>query len=315
MPAHSRRPNRRPPQLFSMHFTTSPSRVVPLSIAGILCALIVAPAAVYGKEVAPDAQGKAVAQSGGGVGARGKSVVISSSGAGDIEMVDIPGGSFQMGCSPGDNECGKDEYPRHAVKIKPFRMSRCPVTFALWDACVISRGCGLYSPSDAGWGRGNRPVINVSWDDAQLFIDWMNRETGRHFRLPSEAEWEYAARAGTTTRYYWGDNIGRNHADCDGCGSRWDNKQTAPVNAFRPNAFGLFGMLGNVKQWTEDCWNSNYNEAPDDGSALTTGDCDRRVARSGPWSLTPDYLRASFRSGVLRLFRTFTLGFRLAEDK
>src|SRR5579885_1188687 len=153
MPAHSRRPNRRPPQLFSMHFTTSPSRVFPLSIAGILCALIVAPAAVDGKEVAPDGQGKAVAQSGGGVGARGRSVVISSRGAGDIEMVDIPGGSFQMGCSPGDNECGKDEYPRHAVKIKPFRMSRYPVTFALWDACVISRGCGLYSPSDAGWGR------------------------------------------------------------------------------------------------------------------------------------------------------------------
>ncbi len=243
-----------------------------------------------------------------------KSVMISSSGAGDIEMVAIPGGSFHMGCSPGDKECRKSEYPQHAVKIKPFRMSKYPVTFAQWDACVTSRGCGLYTPDDAGWGRDNHPVINVSWDDAQLFIDWLNRETGRHFRLPTEAEWEYAARAGTTTRYYWGNDISSNHANCNGCHSRWDNKQTAPVGSFRPNAFGLFGMGGNIKQWTGDCWNDNYDDAPDDGSARTSGDCGRRVARSGPWSLTPDYLRVSFRSGVLTVFRTFTLGFRLAED-
>jgi len=257
-----------------------------------------------GVEAGPQTRGKR----------RLKSVVVSSSGA-DVEMVDIPGGSFQMGCSPGDNDCRSNERPRHMVAIKPFRMSKYPVTFSQWDACVISRGCGLYTPSDAGWGRDNRPVINVSWDDAQLFIDWMNRETGRHYRLPSEAEWEYAARGGATTRYYWGNGIGSNRANCDHCGSRWDNKRTAPVDSFRPNAFGLFGMLGNIKQWTEDCWNDNYKDASGDGSARASGDCGRRVARSGPWSLPPDYLRVSFRSGVLTVFRTFTLGFRLAEDR
>ena len=242
------------------------------------------------------------------------STIISGSGA-DIEMMDIPGGSFQMGCSAGDDDCRPNERPQHAVNIKPFRMSKYPITFAQWDACVASHGCSLYTPSDAGWGRGNRPVINVSWDDARQFVDWVNRETGRHFRLPSEAEWEYAARGGKATRYYWGSEIGSNQANCNGCGSPWDNKQTAPVDSFKPNAFGLFGMLGNIKQWTGDCWNNDHQDAPIDGSARTSSDCDRRVARGGPWSLPPEYLRASFRSGVLTIFRTFTLGFRLAEDR
>jgi len=119
--------------------------------------------------------------------------------------------------------------------------------------CVSDGGCGGYQPSDNGWGRGNRPVINVSWDDAQNYIQWLSHKTGKAYRLPSEQEWEIAARAGTTSDYYWGNDIGRNHANCDGCGSEWDNKKTAPVGSFKPNAFGLYDMMGNVWEWTGTC--------------------------------------------------------------
>ncbi len=232
------------------------------------------------------------------------------------EMVVIPEGSFTMGSSTSEEGRSNDEGPQHEVRIaKPFAVGKFDVTFDEWGTCVSGGGCtGNRSPSDAGWGRGLRPVINVSWDDAQQYVTWLNGKVrGQPYRLLTEAEWEYAARAGTQTRYYWGDQIGKNRANCDGCGSQWDNKQTAPVGSFAPNAFGLHDMAGNVWQWTEDCWNENYHNAPADGSVRATGDCSRRVLRGGSWDDDPQNLRSADRNWNPADFRISDSGFRLAR--
>ena len=149
----------------------------------------------------------------------------------------------------------------------------------------------------SGWGRGGRPVIHVSWEDATAYADWLFDETGEQYRLPSESEWEYAARAGATTRYSWGQDLGRNRANCRGCGSRWDRDRTAPAGSFAANAWGLHDMHGNVWEWVEDCWHENYARAPRDGSAWTGGgNCGRRVLRGGSWGDDPRYLRSAVRS-------------------
>src|SRR5262249_17947659 len=154
-----------------------------------------------------------------------------------------------------------------------------------WDACSAYGNCDQIS--DNGWGRGPQPVINVTWDDANRYVSWLSRITGKHYRLLSEAEYEYAARAGTSTAYPWGNDIGKNQANCNGCGSMWDNKQPAPVGSFASNDFGLYDMVGNVGQWVEDCFHPNYEGAPTNGSAWTTGDCRRRVVRGGSWTDDP----------------------------
>ena len=144
------------------------------------------------------------------------------------------------------------------------------ITFADWDACVEGGGCNGYRPTDQGWGRGKLPVFNVAWDDAQQYVFWFSQLTGRHYRLLSEAEYEYAARAGTTTRYPWGNDIKLNGtvmANCGECGSASQYTRAAPVDAFPPNRFGLYDMEGNLQSWTEDCWHKNYDGAPMDGSA------------------------------------------------
>lgn len=234
------------------------------------------------------------------------------SGAAEPEMVAIPGGSFDMGCVSG-MDCNNDEKPVHSVRIKPFEMSKTEITFEQWDACVAFGGCD-YLPDDRGWGRGNRPVIKVSYDDIQKYIAWLNRQTGQHYRLPSEAEWEYAARAGTRSKYSWGNDIGRNKANCDGCGSQWDDKQTAPVASFAANGFGLHDMHGNVWEWVADCWNGSYAGAPSDGSAWEGGDCGRRVYRGGSWNIGPRFLRSASRDRDARDYRYDYLGFRLSRD-
>ena len=205
------------------------------------------------------------------------------------EMVVVPAGSFSMGSPSDEKERYDDEGPQHKVTIsKPFAVGKYVVTFDEWDACVSGGGCkGNHSPGDEGWGKGRRPVINVNWDDAQEYVKWLSQKTRTKYRLLSEAEWEYAARAGTRTRYFWGDSLGRNNANCDGCGGEWDNKKTAEVGQFQPNAFGLYDMAGNVWQRTDDCWNGNYNSAPEDGSAMKTGDCSQRVFRGGSWAYSP----------------------------
>ena len=226
------------------------------------------------------------------------------------EMVVVPGGRFRMGDLSGDG--WSDERPVRDVTVSPFAAGKYEVTFAEWDACVAGGGC-THRPADEGWGRGTRPVIHVSWDDIQAYVRWLSRETGNPYRLLSEAEWEYVARAGSTTKYHWGNNVGTNKANCDGCGSQWDDKSTAPVGSFEPNAFGLFDTAGNVYEWVADCWHDSYQGAPNDGSVWAGGNCDRRVWRGGSWSDLPGGSRSAFRSGVDSRNRSGVNGFRVAR--
>ena len=231
----------------------------------------------------------------------------------DFKLVRIPEGRFMMGSNNGTS----DEKPVHRVSISSFYMMEHEVTFDLWDACVSDGKCER--PNDEGWGRGSRPVINVSWDDiTKQFIPWLNRKTGKTFRLPSESEWEYAARAGTTTKYSWGDSIGRNKANCNGCGSQWDDSKTAPVKSFSPNAFGLYDMHGNVWEWVQDCRNDSYNGAPDNGNAWESGDCKLRVLRGSSWYNKPTNLRSAYRNRITSsnfyiYFIGYGNGFRLVQ--
>jgi formylglycine-generating enzyme required for sulfatase activity len=232
------------------------------------------------------------------------------------EMIVIPAGEFVMGSSIteigryGNEDDGTGR--QHTVTLtRPFAVSKFEVTFADWDACVSVGGCPQVG--DSGFGRGTRPVINVSWEEAQQYVAWFSRMTRRPYRLLTEAEWEYAARAGTTTPYFWGNEIGQGNANCSDCGGQWDNRQTSPVGSFKPNAFGLYDMAGNVWQWTQDCFNDNYDGAPTDGSAWTQGDCSRRVVRGGSWSDSPRYLRSACRFWFATGDRISYIGFRLAR--
>ena len=212
------------------------------------------------------------------------------------QMVVLPAGSFEMGSPESEEGRDGDEGPVHRVEIgEPFAVGAYEVTFEEWDACVAAGGCGGYRPRDEGWGRGKRPVINVSWYHAQEYVGWLSGKTGEWYRLLSEAEWEYAARGGSGTRYWWGDEIGSGRANCEGCGSRWDDEQTAPVGSFRANGYGLYDMHGNVWEWVEDCWNDNYRGAPTDGKVWKSGDCSFRVLRGGSWGNSPGYLRSASR--------------------
>ena len=228
------------------------------------------------------------------------------------EMVAVPAGAFRMGCVSGQN-CFNDELPVHEVRVPSFALGRYEVLFEEYDRFVAATG--RESPYDMGWGRGGRPVIMVSWEDATAYAEWLSAETGQRYRLPSEAEWEYAARAGTTTAYSWGPDIGQNRANCNGCGSRWDAEQTAPAGSFAANAWGLHDMHGNVWEWVEDCWHNSYARAPADGSAWTRGgDCGRRVVRGGSLIYFPRHLRSARRGSWFDVgYRSFYLGFRLAR--
>ena len=206
--------------------------------------------------------------------------------------------------------------PIHKVRIDYLlAVGMYPVTFDEWDACVSDGGCGGYRPDDEGWGRGALPVINVSWEDAQNYVKWLSWKTGKGYRLLSESEWEYVARAGTRTRYWWGDEIDRNRANCNECGSRWDNKRTASVGSFSANTFGLYDVHGNVQEWVEDCWNDSYDGAPEDGSAWVSEDCDcyQRVLRGGSWSYLPRNLRSTSRNRYATGNRNNFNGFRVAR--
>ena len=228
------------------------------------------------------------------------------------EMVMIPAGRFAMGSPNGEAGRESGEGPVHPVAIlRAFGVGKFEVTFAQWDACVASGGC-VHRPNDEGWGRGTRPVINVSWDDARQYTAWLTRKTGKNYRLPTEAEWEYAARAGTTTAYYWGnsDTNSCQYANVNGCSS---HPGTFPVGERRPNAFGLHDMLGNVWEWTEDCWNGNYARAPSDGSARASGECGLRVLRGGAWDFNPLHARSALRGSNSIGHRNHFDGFRVAQ--
>jgi len=194
------------------------------------------------------------------------------------EMVVVPAGSFLMGSPESEEGHSGDEGPQHRVTFaKAFAVSKYEVTFDDWDACVALGGCG-YVPGDEGWGRGARPVIQVSWDDVEQYVAWLSRQTGKPYRLLSEAEWEYAARAGSDTAYPWGDEIGKGNAN-SGCAI---GCRTASVGSFPTNAFGLHDMHGNVWEWVQDCYHFGYDGARTDGSAKTTGDCSDHVSVAVP---------------------------------
>ncbi|MCP4994550.1 MAG: formylglycine-generating enzyme family protein, partial [Gammaproteobacteria bacterium] len=235
------------------------------------------------------------------------------------EMVVIPGVGFTMG-SPG-SEVGRDdnEGPQHKVQVQSYALGKSEVTFDEYDrfAQVTRRKL----PNDRYWGRGNRPVINVSWKDAQAYADWLSQQTGRRYRLPSEAEWEYAARGGTTTAYPWGEKASHEYANygkeicCRGLATgrdQWLN--TAPVESFPVNAFGLHDMHGNAWEWTEDCLHASYWRAPSNGSAWQDGgDCSMRVIRGGSWYNDPLGLRSANRDWSPPDYGSYSIGFRLAR--
>ena len=228
------------------------------------------------------------------------------------ELVVVPAGTFRMGCVSGRG-CVDDELPVRDVRVASFALSKYEVTFEEYER--FATATGRRQPGDWGWGGGSRPVAGVSWEDAMAYADWLSDETGERYRLPSEAEWEYAARAGTRTAYSWGQNIGRNRANCDSCGSRWDDDEAAPVGSFAANTWGLHDMHGNVSEWVADCWHENYARAPGAGSAwLSGGDCRRRVLRGGSWLGGPVYLRSAERGRMEPGLQYANVGFRVARN-
>jgi formylglycine-generating enzyme required for sulfatase activity len=231
------------------------------------------------------------------------------------EMVSIPGGKFTMGAPAREGD--KTERPQHKVQVRKFQIGKYDVTFAEYD--LFTAATMREKASDRGWGRGNWPVINVSWTDAIAYIEWLDRKTGESYRLPSEAEWEYAARAGTKTPFWWGPDMDKGAAPvhCDGCGSKWDGKETAPVGSFQPNPWGLYDMAGEVWEWTTDCWHETYQNAPADGTAWTAangGECDSHVIRGGSWTGSPQDRRSAKRLSYGTNAAASDQGFRLARD-
>jgi serine/threonine-protein kinase len=235
-------------------------------------------------------------------------------------MVMIPAGSFIQGAPASEPESSNTERPQRSVNVPTFAMGQTEVTFAQWDACVADGGC-THNPDDEGWGRGDRPVIDVSWNDAQEYVTWLSNKTGQDYRLPSESEWEYATRAGTMGRFNTGDCITTDQANfrgtfpAEGCPEGIYRQETLPVASFAPNAFGLYDTHGNAYEWVQDCWNPDYNGAPTDGSAWMTGDCGRAVLRGGSWVNFGQFLRSALRSRSDRDFRLDFSGFRVARSE
>jgi formylglycine-generating enzyme required for sulfatase activity len=225
-----------------------------------------------------------------------------------MAMAVIPAGEFQMGS---DDTGYQNGYPRHAVHIAEFRMGRYAVTFDQYDA--FARATNRPLLPDEGWGRGARPLINVDWSQVLAFIDWVNAGSRRHFRLPSESEWEYAARAHTTTAYWWGDEPNPDDANTAADTGKDVWQFTAPVGSFPANPFGLFDVLGNVWQFVQDCRHLTYLGAPADGSAWVDGNCDSRVVRGGYYGSLRVGMRSNSRGAAGEHFHSMGLGFRLAE--
>ena len=215
------------------------------------------------------------------------------------ETIPLRGGSFAMG----SNE-DISERPVHQVTIKPFAIGKFPVSVQEWNACATAKACGFVST-----GKDEAPVTNVSWSDARQYVAWLAETTGKPYRLPTEAEWEYAARAGTQTKYWWGDQFQADAANCKNCAA---NEQPVKVGSLKPNPFGLYDMGGSVDQWVEDCWHKTYQGAPADGSAWVEAQCPAHVLRSGSWKNDGRYVRPSNRDSYDTNVRYPTHGFRVA---
>ncbi len=225
-------------------------------------------------------------------------------------MLRIDGDSFRMGNSR--SQLSADEGPVRQVSLKAFAISRSEVTFKEYDQ--FARATGRKLPDDKGWGRGDRPVINVSWKDAQAYVKWLSRRSGKHYRLPTEAEWEYAARGGSDSSFWWGYKTGKGNANCFDCGSEWDRKSTAPVGSFKANGYGLHNTAGNVREWVEDCYHQNYSGAPQDGSAWVEAECKERVARGGAYDKPSRSMHSTARSSFKPDTQLPNIGFRVVRD-
>jgi formylglycine-generating enzyme required for sulfatase activity len=227
-------------------------------------------------------------------------------------MVALPTGAFSMGSAGLGGE--RDEYPEHRVRVGGFLIGANEVTFADYDR--FARSTGRRLPGDFGWGRARRPVVDVSWGDAQAYAQWLSRQTGRHYRLPSEAEWEYAARGGAQSAYWWGVGPEVGRAQCFDCGTTWDDgRSTAPVGSFEPNSYGLYDTAGNVLEWTADCYRPSYQGAPTDGTAWDQEPCPARTARGGAFNKPAKSMRSAARAQFAPDARVNMLGFRLARDE
>ncbi len=247
------------------------------------------------------------------------------------EMIVLPAGSFIMGSAATERARRSDEGPQRRIVIpRPFAIGKYEVTFRQWAHCVGEGGCAQHRPSDHGWGREDRPVIYISWHDAKNYVVWLSQRTGQRYRLLSEAEWEYAARAGSTAPYSFGNRLsdlcrhgngainlrqnrlGRFRGPCDP-----GNYGTAPVGSFAANGFGLFDMHGNVQEWVEDCWRDSYADIPASNrpwSSAASGLCERRVARGGAWGFLAADLRSAARLHFRPTDRFAVSGFRVAMD-
>jgi formylglycine-generating enzyme required for sulfatase activity len=240
------------------------------------------------------------------------------------DMVEVPAGEFLMGSPESEMGRGKDESPQHRVAVsQPFAVGKFEVTFAEWDACVAERGC-TYNPGDEGWGRGKRPVINVSWQDTQQYTAWLSKKTGKAYRLLTEAEWEYAARGVTklppsSTPFSTGVTINYKQANYDanftyGSGKMGVYRQkTLDVGSFPSNAFGLHDMHGNAWEWVQDCYKPTYEGAPADGSPVISSNCDFHILRGGAWNYYPRLLRSAYRYATPPSVRLNNAGFRVAR--
>jgi formylglycine-generating enzyme required for sulfatase activity len=230
------------------------------------------------------------------------------------EMIVVRAGEFVMGSPRNEKGHSRTEEPQHKVIFaKPFAVSKFELTFDEWDSCVAYGDCDP-NISDSGFGRGMHPIINVTWHDAERYVIWLSKMTGRPYRLLSEAKCEYTARAGTQTAYSWGDEVGNGNANCSGCGSKWDKESTAPAGSFAPNPFGVHDMHGNVWEWVEDCsGHRDYEGAPLDGSAWIVGNCDNRMVRGGSYATDPESIRSADRAAGKADFRSNILGFRVGR--
>ncbi|MCA9395044.1 MAG: SUMF1/EgtB/PvdO family nonheme iron enzyme [Candidatus Omnitrophica bacterium] len=231
-------------------------------------------------------------------------------------MVTLPEGAFLMGVhDPNSVDLNTNKnltnQPRHFVNLPhTFALGQTEVTHAQWNACVGDKGCAR--PVDTTQEKANHPVTYVSWKEAQEYIAWISKKTNRPYRLPTESEWEYAARSGVSTAYPYGISLPPARANCKGCGSQWDNQSTAPVKSFAPNGYGLYEMLGNAAEWTDDCVNKSYKGKPPMGISWATGYCEERIHRGGAWDTSPKSLRVYNREYQKVGDRRLNLGFRLA---
>jgi len=224
-------------------------------------------------------------------------------------MVKLPAGSYLMGANSAD----KSEAPRHRANVgRPIAIGKYEVTVSEWNACVESGKCD-YKPKKVA-ASPRAPMRNISWTDAQQYVRWLKEATGKSYRLPSEAEWEYAARGGTATEYWWGNGPGKGQANCKDCGGPWERKIPADVDAFPANPFGLYGTSGGVWEWNRDCWFSDHSGATSNARPREKQHCRTRVLRGGSWKNDASYARSASRLGYDTDVRYFVNGLRVARD-